>query len=126
MRKHLALKFVCIVTIVMVIATALSDLSLKNKRDLVFWALFTGGLSAMVILYTKWSARNPPKPLVSAAPGPSVRSFGWGIPIQGPQNGPPCDKCGTRTIVGSSPCVTLYWCDTCKKNFVPLRPAPTH
>jgi len=126
MKKHLALKFVGMVTLVMVIATVLSGLSPTEKFNLVRMILFIGSLATAVILYITWSARNQPRPFVSPAPEPIVREYRWGIPFDGPQNGPPCNMCGTATIVASSGlCASLYWCVKCNKNAMPGVHAPS-
>lgn len=55
---------------------------------------------------------------------PTVCEFKWGVPLQGPQDGPPCNDCGAKTIVAHGPCASLYWCANCKKNVLPELASP--
>lgn len=89
-----------------------SDLTVQIVDGLLY-LLAIGGMIYAIL----WVKRREEAGLLF--PPLNYRVVKWGIPLQGPQDGPPCNRCNTPTIASYGPCYALYWCVKCKRNATP-------
>lgn len=120
MKRHVASLAVFVITIIATVVlafieTPIPKASLLPVLFLVGWTI----ACAIFSLEEPHCLRHIIQFFGPSVQKPTVREYRWGVPLEGPQDGPPCNDCGINTIVAVGPCTALYWCANCKKNALP-------